>query len=102
MKQEKRFDAISHLRMETSMGGVVKGSARKSVELECHVVVDEENTDYGGYFEFWDKETQGEKWHADGHLEISNKTLTGYDGVMELPDFIINKLKDEMGITIDL
>ena len=42
----------------------------------------------------YDEETGGNEWYAEGGLWFDNKELTDYDGVFELPQPVINKLKE--------
>ena len=48
-----------------------------------------------------DEESGGEDFYAEGVLEFDGKRLTGYDGVFELPDEIVNKIV-ELGYIDDL
>lgn len=58
-----------------------------------------------GWFEFYDIDTGGNRWHAEGELEVDEHDgqvwLVGYDGIFELPQHIIDKLK-EFNVKIDL
>ena len=40
-------------------------------------------------------------WYIEGGIEFEGMNIVGYDGVFELPDFIINTLV-EMGYTDEL
>ncbi len=53
-----------------------------------------------GWFEFYDIETGGEDYYAEGQLEIEDSVLVGYDGVFELPDFMLDILEQEMDIDV--
>lgn len=47
-----------------------------------------------GWFEYYDVESGGEEWYAEGGLWINDKTITDYDGVFQLNPMVINKLKE--------
>jgi len=87
-KQKYEFTVVESLALENSFGTLKQ---EDKVELECCVGINSE--DYG-WFEFYDVETGGDNWHAEGSLTIDNKTITDYDGVFELPDFIVGKLEE--------
>ena len=58
-----------------------------------------------GCFEFYDVETNGEDTYAEGGLwfeeDQNGLTLVDYDGVYELPMFILEKLSDEFGVNVE-
>lgn len=83
-----KWKTVENLVSETSFGIVGR---EKGVELDCSLTIEDED---GGYFEFYDLETGGESWYAEGRLEIENKVITGYDGVFELPEFLQKKLQE--------
>ena len=71
--------------------------------METIVGIDPE---HGGWFETYDIDTGGERFYAEGSLELEfdsddSATLIGYDGCFELPEHIIEAL-EEKGVTIDL
>ena len=88
METQTTFEVTSDLTLENSF--TVLDSQNK-VELEVTIGIKSE--DYG-WFEFYDKKTGGNRWHAEGGLWFEDKVLTDYDGVFDLPDFIIDKLKE--------
>jgi hypothetical protein len=45
-----------------------------------------------GSFEIYDVETGGDRVYAEGGLWFSGKYLRDYDGVFELPGYIMDKL----------
>jgi hypothetical protein len=48
-----------------------------------------------GSFEFYDIKSGGENWYASGGIWFDeNKCINDYDGVFELPNEIIEKLKE--------
>ena len=79
-----------------------------NVEMDTTIVVDP-NHSYGGWYETYDVETGGERFYAEGVLEIFWDTednrgdvrLTSYDGCFELPEYITDAL-EEKGVIIDL
>jgi|688.fasta_scaffold842831_2 hypothetical protein len=70
---------------------------------ELEVTVGIKNEGYG-WFELYDVETGGERVYAEGGLWFSKEGdttyLRDYDGVFELPDYIMDKLV-EMGYSMD-
>jgi hypothetical protein len=52
------------------------------------------------YFELYDTATGGEKYYADGRLEITDGVLTDYDGVGSLPTVIMDMLRNEWDIDV--
>ncbi len=58
-----------------------------------------------GCFEFYDLESGGDDTYAEGGLwfdeDQGNLTLRDYDGVYELPMFILEKLSDEFGVNVE-
>ena len=58
-----------------------------------------------GCFEFYDVESGGEYTHAEGGLwfeeDKDGLVLSDYDGVYELPMFILEKLSDEFGVNVE-
>ena len=76
----------------------------ENVEMDTEVCVDPELR-YGGFYETYDLDTGGDRFYAEGVLEVDfdgdKATLTGYDGCFELPDYIIKAL-EEKGVIIDL
>lgn len=53
------------------------------------------------YFELYDTATGGEKYYADGQLEIDDSgVLTDYDGVGSLPTVIMDMLENEWDIDV--
>lgn len=76
----------------------------ENVKMDTEVCVDPLHPE-GGWYETYDLETGGDRFYAEGVLEVNfdgdKATLVGYDGCHELPDYIINALK-EQGVIIDL
>jgi len=93
MKQET-FRTTQNLVLENSFGVVDK---EDSVLLEITVGVIEGDR---GWFEVSDVKTGGNDWYAEGSLDIEGMSVTGYDGVFELIEPIIDKLK-EWGYNVD-
>ena len=58
-----------------------------------------------GCFEFYDVETNGEDTYAEGGLwfeeDQGGLILSDYDGVYELPMFILQKLHDEFDVNVE-
>ena len=85
------FKVTTDMRMETSHGSY---GHQKAVELDVTIGFKD---DTYGWFEICDVETGGDNWYAEGGIWMYNGVVTDYDGVFELPDFIVNKL-NELGI----
>lgn len=52
------------------------------------------------YYEFYDVESGGDKYYAEGSLEIDSGKLVDYDGVGSLPTVIMDILRDELGVDV--
>jgi hypothetical protein len=89
------FTAKQSLSLETSFGRI---KAEDDVELEGTIGYRAED-DYG-WFEFYDVESGGEEWYAEGGLWFEGNELTDYDGVFSLPPFIFKYLKSK-GFNVD-
>mgnify|MGYP003648730953 CR=1 FL=1 len=84
------FDIERNCGRENSFGSV---GARKTVMLRVNIKVNPE-TEYGS-FEFYDLETGGEDFYAEGGLWFNGRELIDFDGIFDLPDFIQDALSDE-------
>lgn len=94
-EQQYDFKVTQSLSLDTSYG---------SIKQEEDVVIDVTvgiNDDENGWFELYDVETGGDEWYAEGSIEFDGMDIVGYDGVFELPDFIVNKLV-ELGYNDEL
>jgi len=67
---------------------------RRDSDVEVIVHVGED------YYEFYDTATGGEKYYAEGNLEIIDGALTDYDGVGSLPTVIMDMLSNEWDIDV--
>ncbi len=78
-----------------------KATTPRGIELEVTIGIKDE--DYG-WFELYDVKTGGERVYAEGglwfHKEDNITYLRDYDGVFELPEYIMDKLV-EMGYSMD-
>ena len=78
--------------------------AAKNVEMDTSVSIDPDHQ-YGGWYETYDLESGGERFYAEGVLEVyfdeDGPRLTGYDGCFELPEYITDALESK-GVIIDL
>lgn len=83
------FKAVENLSLENSFGTIKEQSG---VELDVTIGITEE--DEYGWFEFYDTETGGDDWYAEGGLWFEGKVLTDYDGVFALPVCITDKLRE--------
>ena len=78
-------------------------SVVSNMEMQTTIGIDPE---HGGWYETYDENTGGERFYAEGELEVDFEpnggvTLTGYDGCFELPEHIIEAL-EKKGVNIDL
>lgn len=53
-----------------------------------------------GNFEIWDLESNGYDYYEEGSLLFEDDELIDYDGIHELPDFIINVIAKSYKISI--
>jgi hypothetical protein len=91
METKREFKVITNLCNENSFG---VWNTDLDVILEVNIGF---NDDGYGYFEFFDIASGGDKWYAEGSLILEGNKLIDYDGIFELPLFIIDNLI-EMGI----
>lgn len=84
------FTTKSNLALSNSFTVI---QTENNVELDVTVEIQDEK-EYG-HFEFYDTKTGGENWYAEGGLWFDGKELSDYDGVFELPDFIIESLNQQ-------
>lgn len=79
---------IEHLTLENSFGIVAENA---EVRLDCTVGI----KDYTyGWFEVFDRETNGKEWYAEGGLWFDGRNVVEYDGVFRLPNGVIELLKE--------
>jgi hypothetical protein len=93
-KKEVVFEATQSLQLENSFL-VLKSQE----DIKLHVTVGI-NSDTYGWFEFYDKQTAGEEWYAEGGLWFRDNELIDYDGVFSLPNFVLDKLQ-ELGYNVE-
>jgi hypothetical protein len=93
------FETTQDLKLENSFS-VIHSQDKVLLDVEINI---EQTTDgeYYGNFEMYDIETGGEDWYAEGVLEFEGESLTGYDGVFNLPYFIVERI-EEQGFKIEL
>ena len=84
---EITFKTVASLQLENSFTVL---NQENDVNLECTIGINELKGT--GYFELYDEETGGDNWYAEGGLWFNDKDLVEYDGVFNLPDFIIDKI----------
>tara|TARA_X000001382_G_scaffold70617_1_gene49235 strand:- start:421 stop:666 length:246 start_codon:yes stop_codon:yes gene_type:complete len=53
-----------------------------------------------GFFEYWDKETDGDECYEDGDLIFEDGELFDYAGVKVLPDFIIKEISKHRKVNL--
>lgn len=88
------FRVKSYVSYENSFGTIAE---EDSVLLHVTIGI---NSDTYGWYEIYDVESSGTDWYAEGGLWISEMTVTDYDGMFSLPEFICNKL-EELGYNVD-
>jgi len=89
--QNKQWSWVgeANLSLENSFGTLDK---QNNVKINFTIGIhDDGNT---GWFEFYDLETVGERWYAEGMLWFEGNVVMDYDGVFALPIEIINKLNE--------
>jgi hypothetical protein len=67
----------------------------KAKDIELEVTIGYKPEENYGFFEFYDVESGGEEWYAEGGLWFNGKELIDYDGCFELPDFIIDAFEEQ-------
>ena len=92
--QEVTFEATQSLQLENSFGVL-----RNQQDVKLHVTIGIKDEGYG-YFEFYDIESGGDDWYAEGGLWFRDNQLTDYDGVFSLPNFVLDKL-EELGVNVE-
>jgi len=85
---KETFKVNTPVALETSYAVIDKSD---SEEMEITVGVDDD--EQYGYFEMYDIKTGGERFYAEGGLWFDDKQLTDYDGVFELSQHVMDKLK---------
>lgn len=91
--QKVAFQVTHSLSLGNSFGTI---KTQKDIKLDVTIGINHEGY---GWFEFYDIETGGGDWYAEGGIWIENNVITDYDGVFALPTFITDKLK-EMGYDV--
>ena len=91
----RKWVGVTSLAWETS-SGLISQKVAKETSFEIGIC-DETSK---GWFEFYDIDSKGEDFHAEGGLWFKEKELIDYDGVFELPETIFDKL-GEMGYDVD-
>ena len=94
---------LPHVAMTTAYD--VDKDRATNVEMDTSVSIDPYHQ-YGGWYETYDLETGGDRFYAEGVLEVywddnGEVRLTGYDGCFELPEYITEAL-EKKGVIIDL
>lgn len=87
------FQVTKSLILQNSFGVI---DEQENVVLKVTIGI---NSDTYGWFEFYDEESGGAEWYAEGSLQFKDNELTGYDGVFCLSDFIVDKL-EEIGYNV--
>jgi hypothetical protein len=87
--RKETFKVNTPVRLETSYAVIDKSDDE---EMEITVGVDDDSQ--YGYFEMYDTKTGGERFYAEGGLWFNGKELTDYDGVFELSQHVMSKLKE--------
>ena len=84
----KTYNKITteHLTLENSFGVLRE---EKEVKLNCTVGIKDKTY---GWFEVFDEETGGNKWHAEGGLWFDHWLTIDYDGVFSLPKGVVELL----------
>ena len=83
--------------IEQNSFGVTREESKVTLTFHVKVWNSHETSEYGplrGCFEFWDNETGGDEWYAEGGLWFTDGELTDYDGVFSLSSYILEKLNE--------
>ena len=88
MNKQETFEVKHSLQLDNSF---ITLKAEDDIALEVTVGIKDDGY---GWFEFYDIESGGEEWYAEGGLWFDGKELTDYDGVFSLPSFVSEKLKE--------
>lgn len=88
-KQEWNWVGEANLSLENSFGTLAR---QRGVKLEFSLGIHEGGAT--GWFEFYDTDTGGERWYAEGGLWFDGLVLMDYDGVYSLPQEILDKLNE--------
>jgi hypothetical protein len=75
------------------------GTIREQEDVVFQVTIGINSDEYG-WFEFYDVESGGGEWYSEGGIWIDNMTITDYDGIFALPQFITDKLS-ELGYNVE-
>jgi hypothetical protein len=87
--KQETWTVESPVNMETSYG-VIDSSEKETL----HITVGVDSEAEYGFFEIYDEATQGDRFYGEGGLWFDGKELTDYDGVFELSQYVIDKLKE--------
>ena len=103
MKFTQKFKTtLPHVAMTTAYD--VDQDRATNVVMDSSVSIDPDHQ-YGGWYETYDLETGGDRFYAEGVLEVyfdeDGPRLTGYYGCFELPEYITEAL-EKKGVIIDL
>lgn len=90
MLKTETWTEKSVVSMETSYGVV---DSSNSEEMEITVGIFKDNPERG-YFELYDVESGGERFYGEGGLWFDGKTLTDYDGVFQISNWVLKKLEE--------
>ena len=94
-KNETFAVIVPTIKWENTFGAI---RSDNYVEMEFKIsIIPEENC---GYFFMKDLKTGGDKYFGDGNLKFDGNKLTDFDGVYNISEIIIDKLK-EWGYVID-
>jgi hypothetical protein len=88
-KQEWTWVGEANLSLENSFGTLARQSG---IKIEFTLGIHESGNT--GWFEFYDIDSGGEKWYAEGGLWFDGKDVMDFDGVFELPEEIMTKLNE--------
>lgn len=95
LKIQVEWVGEADLSLDNSFGTI---ASQKNVAIQFTLGIHEGHET--GWFEFYDVETGGEDWYAEGGLWFDEGGVWDYDGVYSLPTEIIMKLKS-MGFNTD-
>lgn len=87
--KELTFNTKQSLSLENSFGRI-REESDVNLTVNLYFVGDTYTS-----FEFYDEESGGENWYAEGGIwHDDDKVINDYDGVFSLPECIVDKLNE--------
>ena len=87
--KKETFQVETPVNMETTYA-ILDSSNNETMEITVGV---DTKAEYG-FFEIYDTESGGDRFYGEGGLWFDGKELIDYDGVFEVSQHVIKKLKE--------